>query len=404
MQSSGTADGAIRNQTKRKLLRVLFFVEGFTDIRFVTGLSEICDLTMIVPARHYAESGLKDRVRQSRAALKVIEIAGGRIAFQARSFACLWSIIRDFDVVLAQEVLRGAANATLIGALRGVPVVTYMGISPLEYFQCRRQRRQIGPVTAAMGEATISALMYWNARLATRCLTMGPYLREVASRYGARTAIGLYYGVDTNFFRPANEHERRELRSKRDLPIDKFIIFLASRISHEKDPETVLRAVSLAREAGIDAIIVNLSGGYRDFIKLAEELRLPGASQWVLGRPAAHPTIDVADYFRLADVVVQASLVEGLGLSPLEALACGTPVVATCVGGMAKVLPGFARLTPRRDHEAMAREICWIASHSNEARQQALRGRLFICREWSRTLAFSRLLEVFHEVVGDRTT
>ena len=31
--------------------RVLFFVEGNTDIRFIVGLSEICDLTMAVPAR-----------------------------------------------------------------------------------------------------------------------------------------------------------------------------------------------------------------------------------------------------------------------------------------------------------------------------------------------------------------
>ena len=30
--------------------RIVFFVEGFTDIRFVVGLSEICDLTLTVPA------------------------------------------------------------------------------------------------------------------------------------------------------------------------------------------------------------------------------------------------------------------------------------------------------------------------------------------------------------------
>ena len=34
-------------------MRVFFLVEGFTDIRFVVGLSEICELTMIVPARTY---------------------------------------------------------------------------------------------------------------------------------------------------------------------------------------------------------------------------------------------------------------------------------------------------------------------------------------------------------------
>ena len=48
-------------------MRVLFFVEGFTDIRFVVGLSEICDLTLAVPARAYRESGLDERLRESGA-------------------------------------------------------------------------------------------------------------------------------------------------------------------------------------------------------------------------------------------------------------------------------------------------------------------------------------------------
>src|ERR1039458_5427852 len=69
--------------------RVLFFVEGFTDIRFVLGLNEICDLTMIVPARTYAESGLGERIKHSGTPIKVAEIAGGKLAFQLRSFAYL---------------------------------------------------------------------------------------------------------------------------------------------------------------------------------------------------------------------------------------------------------------------------------------------------------------------------
>ena len=71
-------------------MRVLFFVEGFTDIRFVVGLSEICDLTMAVPAREYEASGLKQRVAESGARLRVHEIPGGRLAFQARSLPYLW--------------------------------------------------------------------------------------------------------------------------------------------------------------------------------------------------------------------------------------------------------------------------------------------------------------------------
>ncbi len=147
--------------------------------------------------------------------------------------------------------------------------------------------------------------------------------------------------MDTEFFRPAGPEERRALRARRDLPLDRFVIFLSSRISHEKDPETVLRATAIARSRGVDAVLLNLGGGYLDFLRLARELGLPDVEGWVLGRPAAHPMTEVADYFRAADVMALASLAEGAGFSTLEALACGTPVVATAVGGMAVILAGL---------------------------------------------------------------
>ena len=44
---------------------------------------------------------------------------------------------------------------------------------------------------------------------------------------------------------------------------------------------------------------------------------------------------ELADYYRAADVLVQGSLEEGLGFSPLEALACETPSWPRAVGGLA---------------------------------------------------------------------
>jgi len=377
---------------------VLFFVEGFTDIRFVTGLSQICNLTLCVPARQFAESGLDSRLAASGARVVVHQIPGGRPAFQIRSLQWLWKHAAAFDVIISQEVLRGSLNATVVGALRGVPVMTYMAISPVEYFRCRRERGQIGPLTALAFEAAIRGLMTVNGRLATRCIALGPYLTNIAAKYSARTRAGAYYGIDTDAFGPATPEERTALRVKRDLPVDRFVIFLASRVSHEKDPDTVLRATAIARARGLNAVLINLGGGYKEFLALAARLGLPDATDWVLGRPAAHPMTEVADYFRAADAVAQASLAEGLGLSPLEALSCGTPVVATAVGGMAVQLKGVARLTPRRDPAAMADEFMWIAAHPDEARAQALSGREMVLREWSRRQAFADLGRIIDEV------
>jgi glycosyltransferase involved in cell wall biosynthesis len=382
--------------------KVLFLVEGNTDIRFVSGLSEISRLTMAVPAVQYAESDLRRRIESSDIRVQVDQIPGRRLRFQLASFLYLLRHAREFDLILCQEFLRGAFNGTLVGALTNTPAITYMGVAPVEYFRCRRERRQIGPLKAWMGETLIRFFMTFNGIFATKCLAMGPYLRDVAARYCPRSEVGLYYGVDTEAFRPADEEERTRLRRKRDLPLDKFVIFLSSRISHEKDPETVLRATALARAKGLDAVVINLGGGYKDFLKLAHELNLENPDEWVLGRPAAHPVTEVPDYFRSADVMALASLAEGAAYSTLEALASGTPVVCTAVGGMQVQLDGYARLTPRRDPEAMSNEFLWIAAHQKEARDQALRGREYVIREWNSKKAFSDLSAVFQEVVRSR--
>ncbi len=195
-RASGDRRGLPAREAQARL-RVLFLVEGFTDIRFVAGLSEICELTMLVPAEQYGVSGLRQRVNALPLELKVIEIIGGRAAFQVQSL--IWALRNAgyFDVILAQEVLRGALNANLAGWQCRVPVVTYMGVAPVEYFRCRRERHQIGRLKAIMGEAVIRSLMLINGRLVARSIAMGPYLRTIAEKYSSRCGLGLYYGVDT---------------------------------------------------------------------------------------------------------------------------------------------------------------------------------------------------------------
>jgi glycosyltransferase involved in cell wall biosynthesis len=332
----------------------------------------------------------------------VDEIAGGRAAYQFRSMRYLWRRAGEFDVVLAQEMLRGALNATLVGVLKGVPVVTYMGISPIEYFRCRRERGQIGAIAALGGELAIRTLMWANGAMASRALVMGPYLARVAAPFSARVVQGRYYGVDTTLFRPASAGERRELRRRLDLPGDRFLVLLSSRISHEKDPETVLRAVAMVRARGVDAVVLNLGGGHQEFLALAHSLGLESPAEWVLARPAVHPMEGLADYYRAADALAQGSLEEGLGLSPLEALACDTPVVATAVGGMAAHLGPYAALTPRRDAAAMAEALLRLAADPAQARADASRGREYVQRYWTRAAAFGELRAVLADVVEER--
>ena len=381
-------------------MKVLYFCEGFTDIRFVAGLSEICDLTMATPAWELRTSGLAERIEQSGAKLTVHAIEGRRPAFQARSFAYLLRHMRRYDVVLAQEMVRGSLNATIAGTLLGVPVVIYLGVDPVEYYRCRRERGQIGFAEAAAGEAFIRFAMSVSGRLATTALGMGPYLRDVAAAVSDNAAIGGYYGVDTDLFTPISTECRSALRARLGLPQDGFVILFSSRISHEKDPETVLRAIAAVRARGINAVVLNLGGGYEQFLALAGELGLEAWREWIIGRPAVHPMKNLCEYFQAADAVIQSSLAEGAAFSTLEALATGTPVIATDIGGMAVQLKGYAQLTPRRDASAMAEAILAIVARPDEARAQALEGREYVYENWRREKAFGDLKAILEDAVA----
>lgn len=381
-------------------MKVLYFCEGYTDIRFVVGLSQICDLTMAIPEHHLHESGLAERLLESAARVQVDTIKGGRLAFQWRSVLYLLRKLRTVDVVLSQEMGRGSLSATAVGKALGIPVVLYLGTSPVEYFHCRRIRGQVGPFRAWASETFLATAMRVTGALSSAVVTTGPYLGAMAARMASRVFEGYYCGIDTNLFKPVSDEQRARLRERLQFPRGKFVILFPSRISHEKDPETVLKATAAARARGLDAVVMNLGGGFEDFLACARRLGMQGCDKWVLGRPAVHPMKNLCEYLQAADVVVQASLAEGGGMSPLEAVSCGTPVIATRVGGMAMTLRGIAQLISPGDAAAMADGFQWVSGNTSEARRQALLGREYVQATWSRDRAFASIAAALEESYG----
>jgi glycosyltransferase involved in cell wall biosynthesis len=81
---------------------------------------------------------------------------------------------------------------------------------------------------------------------------------------------------------------------------------------------------------------------------------------------------DILSVHKAFDLFVMSSVTEGLGTSLLDAMACGTPIVATTAGGMPEVVADgrTGLLVPVRDHEAMAGAIVRLL------RDEALRARM----------------------------
>ena len=146
-------------------------------------------------------------------------------------------------------------------------------------------------------------------------------------------------GVDLYTFTAGNG--RSTARTEVGLPQDGLVVSFVGRIQPHKGPEVLIRATSeLVKHTPLlrHKLIVNVIGGASG-ANTEEVDRLKELSSWlgiddvVRFAPPVSRT-DLPQWYRAADLVVVPSYSESFGLVALEAQACGTPVVATAVGGL----------------------------------------------------------------------
>ena len=146
-------------------------------------------------------------------------------------------------------------------------------------------------------------------------------------------------GVDHATFRPLDR-----VRSRRSLGLgDAHVLLYAGRIQRLKGLDLALRAVeqlSGALERDLVFLVVggaSGSGGDAEIARLAALARTLGIERSVrfVGTRSHH---DLPTFYSAADAVLVCSHSESFGLAALEAQACGTPVVATAVGGLRHVV------------------------------------------------------------------
>lgn len=160
----------------------------------------------------------------------------------------------------------------------------------------------------------------------------------------------IYEGVD-NIFRVINEKTSLEyIRGVYGLPKE-FILFVGT-ISPRKNPDYLIEAFSIIKKRRIKDIFL-ITIGPRG-LKADETLRL--ISKKNLEGSVRHIGYVPYEYmpylYNMASLLVYPSLYEGFGLPPLEAMACGIPVIASNVSSMPEILGDAALLVdPYNPHE-----------------------------------------------------
>jgi len=198
------------------------------------------------------------------------------------------------------------------------------------------------------------------------------------------------YGVDTIRFAP-NPDARRQVRTALNLG-DAPVVFTAGRLVSKKGFEYLIDALpALSRSfPGIRLVIAGegdlqaaLAVRARDVAPDGRVLLVGNQSQDEVARLAA-----AADVIAVPSIRDDAGNVDGLPNFALEAMASGTPVVATTAGGLPQAIVHDVTgvLVPERDPAALAAAIGALLSHSPRARAIGAAARERVAREfgWAR--------------------
>ena len=176
------------------------------------------------------------------------------------------------------------------------------------------------------------------------------------SIYLERPCHVILHGIDTKAFAPAEY--RASLRTRLGLP-DKALIGCFGRIRKQKGTDSFVLAMLDILPSRPDAVALVMGRAVdkdQGFLKeLKAKVAAAGLSARILFLPEV--TVDrMPDWYRALDLYVAPQRWEGFGLTPLEAMACGVPVVATRVGAFDElVVDGeTGTLVPVGDAKALA--------------------------------------------------
>ena len=227
---------------------------------------------------------------------------------------------------------------------------------------------------------------------------------EFVAAGAARERVALIpHGVDTARFRPAADGERPALRRELGLPEAGRIIIYTGRLLRGKGLEALLEAFGAVAHEVPEAHLLLVGSGAGQSLSVEDDLRKAAAARsWGARVTFTGRVHDVERWLRASDVFAFPSVFEALGISLVEAAACGLPAVASRTGGIPDVVDegrsGFL-VTPG-DTRSLAAALRRLLTDENLSREMGAAARAVAESRFDEGDAVDHYRALFREVAA----
>jgi glycosyltransferase involved in cell wall biosynthesis len=237
---------------------------------------------------------------------------------------------------------------------------------------------------------------HWYQRTNLHFIGNSHWTTEQAKRSAlgrmAKSIRTIHLGLNVNDFQPVDKITARQALR---LPQDKFLVGFACSDFHEKRKGAELLLQALAGLPREKVVLLVLGGGLWPRNLTGVETVQMGS----IGSPRLQSI-----FYSALDVFAMPSQIETFGMVAMEAMACGTPVVAFPAGGLADVVAhgetgwiepefgnvaGFSQLLQR------------MMNHPAERNAMGIAARQRVVEHFSDTLMAARYKKIFHELLPD---
>lgn len=331
-----------------------------------------------------------EKIKGRKAQIKSIDMRNRFNPGVILQLACLMKK-ENVDIVHSQGA-RADFFARMAAKLAGAPIVVSTVPMPVEGFDVNPIRKFIYKTFNRFSECFVDRFMVVSDALEKMMIEK--------RRIEPQRIVKIYNGIETDEYCISDAeiaHRRSSFRKKSDLGKNVPVIGVIGRLVWQKGFKYFIEAIpDVLKEFKEARFLLVGEGELEDELKMkSKKLKLEDKIIFTgfMG--------DIKDVLASIDIFVMPSLLEGLPMILLEAMAMGKPIVATDIDGMQEVLDHgkTGLLVPSKDPEALSEAIVNLLIHRDKAHQMGINARRVVEERFGVDIMVQRVEEVYEELL-----